>query len=292
MAIGERDPYTGHMTTGHEWNGIKELNTRVPRPVYFFLAAAVIFAIIYWLLMPAWPLGVTYTKGLLGIDQRTSVEKSLEAASAERAVWLKKVVDEDFTSIQADASLMRVVRGTGRTLFGDNCAACHGSKAQGGKGFPNLTAGAWLWGGDPQTIMETLRVGINSGHAETRVSQMPAFGRDQMLDRSAILNVMGYVRSLAQPPSAEKPSEVLLAGKEVFTTNCASCHGETGKGMTETGAPNLTDGFWINGGDDQSIYTTIFNGRQGQMPHWDQRLTPAERKILTLYILDLASEKP
>ena len=292
MAIGERDPYTGHMTTGHEWNGITELNTRVPRAVYFFLAAAVIFSIIFWLLMPAWPLGVTYTKGLLGIDQRTTVEKSLEAASAERAVWITKIVDGDFKTIQADASLMRAVRGTGRTLFGDNCAACHGTKAQGGKGYPDLTDKAWLWGGDPQTVMETLRVGINSGHAESRVSQMPAFGRDQMLDRGAILNVMGYVRSLAQPPSSDQPSQALLSGKETFVTSCASCHGETGKGMTETGAPNLTDGFWIYGGDDQSIYTTIFDGRQGQMPHWDTRLTPAERKILTLYILDLASEKP
>ena len=73
MAVEERDPHTGYMTTGHEWNGIKELNTPVPRAVYFFLIVTALFAVVYWVLMPAWPLGLTYTKGLLGIDQRTIV---------------------------------------------------------------------------------------------------------------------------------------------------------------------------------------------------------------------------
>ena len=81
MAVEERDPHTGYMTTGHEWNGIKELNTPVPRPVYFFLIVTALFAVVYWVLMPAWPLGVTYTKGLLGIDQRATVSESLKQAA-------------------------------------------------------------------------------------------------------------------------------------------------------------------------------------------------------------------
>ena len=135
MAVEERDPYTGYMTTGHEWNGIKELNTPVPRPVYFFLIVAALFAVVYWILMPAWPLGVTYTKGLLGIDQRTTVDESLKQAALERGVWTKRIETESFKEIQADPRLMDTVRQTGRTLFGDNCAACHGSNAQGGKGI-------------------------------------------------------------------------------------------------------------------------------------------------------------
>ena len=85
MAVDERDPHTGYMTTGHEWNGIKELNTPVPRPVYFFLIVTALFAVVYWVLMPAWPLGVTYTKGLLGIDQRAIVSESLKAGRASNA---------------------------------------------------------------------------------------------------------------------------------------------------------------------------------------------------------------
>ena len=135
MAVEERDPHTGYMTTGHEWNGIKELNTPVPRPVYFFLIVTALFAVVYWMLMPAWPLGVTYTKGLLGIDQRTTVDESLKQAALERSVWTKRIETESFKEIQADPRLMDTVRQTGRTLFGDNCAACHGSDAQGGKGI-------------------------------------------------------------------------------------------------------------------------------------------------------------
>ena len=136
MAVDERDPYTGYMTTGHEWNGIKELNTPVPRAVYFFLIVTALFAVIYWILMPAWPLGVTYTKGLLGIDQRNIVTESLKQAALERGVWTRRIEAGSFKDIQADPRLMEMVRQTGRTLFGDNCAACHGSNAQGRQGIP------------------------------------------------------------------------------------------------------------------------------------------------------------
>lgn len=293
MAVGERDPHTGHMTTGHEWNGIKELNTPVPRAVFFFLILTATFAVIYWLLMPAWPIGRTYTKGLLGIDQRKIVAEKLHEAQSDRVAWTARIEAEDYAAIEADPALMRIVRETGKTLFGDNCAACHGRNAQGGKGFPNLTDAAWLWGGAPETVAETIRVGINSAHPDTRTSQMLAFGRDGMLDRTAILNVAAYVQSLSDPALATgAESAAVAAGKEVFAANCVACHGENGKGMTETGAPDLTDGFWLYGGDRQSIFTTIFWGRQGVMPTWEQRLSPLDRKILTLYVLDLGARKP
>ncbi len=293
MSIGERDRHTGQMTTGHEWNGIKELNTPVPWAVYFFLLLTFGFSLIYWLLLPAWPLGVTYTKGLLGITQHSTVDAKLKQAAVDKSVWTQKLETMKIADIQADASLMHIVRETGRPLFGDNCAACHGINAQGGKGFPKLTDSGWLWGGDAEAISETLRVGINSSHDETRTSQMLAFGRDGMLDRAAILNVTAYVQSLSDPALATSPQAAAVAtGKEIFAKNCASCHGEDGKGNTDIGAPNLTDKFWLYGGDRQSIYTTIYGGRQGHMPRWDQRLTDMDRKILTLYILDLGSKAP
>ena len=250
MAVDERDPYTGYMTTGHEWNGIKELNSPVPRPVYFFLIVAGVFSVIYWILMPAWPLGVTYTKGLLGIDQRVTVSESLKQAALERGIWTGRIESESFKDIQADSRLMDMVRQTGRTLFGDNCAACHGSNAKGGKGFPNLTTASWLWGGDPENIAETIRVGVNSAHPQTRTSQMMAFGRDQILKKDEIDNVVTYVRSLSDPAIGKEVSATKIdAGKAVFAANCVACHGDDAKGKADLGAPNLTDRFWIYGGD-------------------------------------------
>src|SRR5690606_22682340 len=158
MAIEKKDPVTGRTTTGHEWNGIEELETPIPRVVIFFLAVTTLFSIGYWILMPAWPLGVTYTKGLLGIDQRAVVTKQVEDAAAARAVWTERIATASLQEIAADPDLMNQVRETGRTLFSDNCAACHGIRGTGGPGFPDLAAKAWLWGGDPDTIAETIRI--------------------------------------------------------------------------------------------------------------------------------------
>ncbi|MQP68629.1 cytochrome-c oxidase, cbb3-type subunit III [Niveispirillum sp. SYP-B3756] len=279
----ERDPISGYMTTGHEWNGIKELNTPVPRAVWFFLITTVLFAVVWWVLMPAWPLGNTYTKGLLGIDQRQVVQHDLRRAAERMPPWRGAVLRLDYASIQADPALMGQVRRHGAVLFGDNCAACHGLGGRGGPGFPALASGSWLWGGAPEVLAETIRVGINSDHPETRVSQMPAFGRDQMLSRPEILAVLGHVRSL----SGGNPGSEL--GRDLFAANCAACHGEDAHGAVELGAPNLTDPTWIYGGDEETIFKTIFFGRQGHMPRWDQRLSELDRKVLALYVADLAA---
>lgn len=291
MGLEKHDPVTGRTTTGHEWNGIEELDTPVPRVVLFFLAATTLFAIIYWLLMPAWPLGWTYTKGLLGIDQRDVVTRQVEAAAAERAAWTDRIAGASLATIAADPALMRHVRDTGRTLFVDNCAACHGVKGTGGPGFPNLAAGSWLWGGDPATIAETIRTGINATHDKTRVSQMLAFGRDGMLDREQVQSVTAYVRSLSGQPLDAAATARLDAGRAVFAANCASCHGKEAKGGPEFGAPDLTDAQWLYGGDAQSVFTSIHGGRQGHMPQWEGRLSPVDIKILALYVSTLAGEK-
>lgn len=293
MAVTERDPHTGYLTTGHEWNGIKELNTPVPRAVYFFLIATALFSLGYWILFPAFPLGWTYTKGLLGVDQRATVNEALQRASLDRQSWAKQIETKNYQTIQADPALMTIVRQTGRTLFGDNCAACHGLHAKGSKGFPNLTTESWLWGGDPETVAETIRVGINSSHPSTRVAQMLAFGRDNILPRADVENVVSYVQSLSDPAAVKQiPQGRLDFGKAIFAANCASCHGDDGKGKSDLGAPDLTDHNWIHGGDPQSLFTTVWHGRQGQMPAWENRLGALERKILALYLVDLRSRKP
>ena len=288
MAVEERDPVSGYLTTGHEWNGIKELNTPVPRAVIFFLWATFLYSVVYWILMPAWPLGVTYTKGLLGIDQRDIVTAQVKEAAADRAKWTKLIETEDYTAIQHDKRLMGIVRQTGATLFGDNCAACHGRPATGGHGFPTLVSQAFLWGGTPDAIAETIRVGINASHPDTRVSQMPAFGRDGILTRDKIDDVVDYVRSLSVPALASSIAPDKLArGKAVFAENCVACHGDNATGSTDVGAPNLRDLSWIYGGDAQTVFTSVWGGRQGQMPSWETRLSGLDRKILALYLVDL-----
>ena len=187
---------------------------------------------------------------------------------------------------------MEIVRETGHTLFGNNCAACHGLDAKGGPGFPNLTTSSWLWGGKPKDIFNTISVGINAAHKDTHVSQMPAFGRDQMLPRADVLKVASFVYSLSNPDAKNIDPKGVEAGKKIFAANCVSCHGDNAEGNPELGAPNLTDKFWIYGGDLGSIDTTVWGGRQGHMPTWQNRLSDIDRKILTLYLLDKRTATP
>ena len=296
MPVTERDPESGYLTTGHEWDGIKELNTPVPKLVFFCLIVTALFSIGYWLLMPAWPLGSTYTKGLLQTNDHIELKAALERAAADRAVWADQIAAKSYAEIERDPRLMTAVRETGRVLFGDNCAVCHGRNATGGPGFPNLTTSSWLWGGTPEAIAQTIKVGINSPNPETRVSQMPAFGRDGMLKREEMESVVAYVLSLSRPSSAPASDKAQVskieAGKAVFAANCVACHGADARGNVEMGAPNLTDHYWIHGSDESSLYRDVWGGLQGHMPAWDGRLSPLERKILALYIVDLGTRKP
>lgn len=287
MSVKERDPLTGHMTTGHEWNGITELNTRVPRAIWFFVIVTHVWALIVWIMMPAWPMVTTYTKGVLGIDQRQQVEKEVALANMARSDWIERLMELPVDEIRADESLMVRVDTTAHALFGDNCASCHGTGATGGPGYPSLIDDAWLWGGDAETIMETLRVGINAQHPDTRRAQMLAFGEIGILDSNQVHSLVDYVQSLS---GADFSPDRLQMGQELFASHCVSCHGADGTGKTEVGAPDLTDDVWIHGGDDREIFDTIWNGRQGWMPAWEDRLSIADRKILTVYLQELAEE--
>jgi len=288
----ERDPLSGHMMTGHEWNGIKELNTPVPRVVWFFLILAALFALGYWVLMPAWPIGTTYTKGLLNTNQHKIVTAKVERAAADRGYWTGQIAVKDIDAIRADPALMAFVREDGHRLFGDNCAACHGIKAAGNPGFPSLTDDDWLWGGGADAIAHTIAVGVNSpASPQTRISQMLAFGKDGILDSASIQAVADYVKALSDPAWAKSHAASAAAGQEVFATNCAVCHGDDGRGNQELGAPDLADDIWLYGGEIYTIYTTVHDGRQGEMPAWEHRLSAVDRKILTAFLLDSGSRR-
>jgi len=289
VAVDERDPHTGHKTTGHEWNGIKELNTPVPRPVWFFLIVTALFAIGYWILMPAWPTGSTYTRGLLATSDRQRVQAQREQGAAARADWLAQVEATPYERLLTDPAMLERVRQDGAQLFGDNCAACHGADGHGTKGFPSLADRDWLWGGKPETVAETIRVGVNSGHPQARASEMIAFGASGILEPAQVANVADYVMSLSVPVFAQSKPNSVRAGRAVYDANCVPCHGAEGRGNQELGVPNLTDLTWINGSDWESVYTMVMHGRKGEMPSWEGRLTPAERKLLAAYVLDLVS---
>jgi len=285
MNAEERDHVSGERLTGHDWNGIKELDTPVPRGVLLFLIITHIIAFVLWILTPAWPLGRTFTPGVLGIDQKKTVEEQLVSSIANKASWTDKIESSDFLEIQADEQMMSIVRSTGHQLFGDNCAACHGTDGKGRANYPNLTDDDWLWGGDVERIAETISVGVNSANAGSRLAEMPRFGVDQMLPREDIEKAANYIFSLSNPEFSQAGNiAVITAGREVFLKNCATCHGENARGKQDVGAPNLTDTRWLYGGDLETITTTIHGGRRGHMPTWDQRLTRAEIKILALYV--------
>ncbi len=288
MSVEERDPVSGERLTGHDWNGIKELDTPIPRGVLLFVIVTHVIAFILWVLAPAWPLGRTYTPGVLGIDQKKTVEQELMSSMAERAAWTRTIETSDFAEIQADEKMMSIVRRTGHQLFGDNCAACHGVDGKGGINYPDLTDDDWLWGGGAQRIAETISVGVNSANASSRLAEMPRFGVDRMLPREDIDKAAHYVFSLSNPDFARAGNmDTIAAGREIFLANCATCHNDDARGKQDVGAPNLTDTRWLYGGDLETIIATIHGGRRGHMPTWDQRLTPAEIKILALYVQSL-----
>jgi cytochrome c oxidase cbb3-type subunit 3 len=288
MSVEERDPVSGYLTTGHDWNGIKELNSPVPRVVFSFIAVTHLYALVAWFLLPTWPLGQTFTKGLLGIDQKTAVEVDLATANAARAEWSNALATADFDTIRAEPALMARAIATAGPLFGQNCQACHGAEGIGGPGFPRLSDGVWLWGGTAEEIATTLRVGINSAHPDSHFAQMPAFGKDELLTRPEIAVLTDYVQSLSTGVIPDDPSE----GAVLFQANCAACHGEDAKGVKDSGAPDLTDADWLYGSDPVSIRQTLMAGRQGQMPSWQSRLTEAEIRAMALYVESLAAAAP
>lgn len=283
MSEQERDPFTGQLTTGHEWNGIKELNSPVPRIVFLTLVLGAIYLVIATILLPAWPGINGYTPGILGVDQRDIVTSDVQRARAERAVWTDVVDGQPLEATLADPALMGIVREAGRTLFIDNCAACHGVAGTGGPGFPDIAAGTLAFGDDPDTIHQIVRVGINSGASGTRMAQMPAFGRAGMMERTDIAILTDHVLTFSAGPDAP----AVAGGAELFATRCAGCHGADGTGNRAMGAPNLADAFWTYGGDRESVFASIVQGRAGHMPHWEGRLSPTDLRLLALYVHDL-----
>jgi cytochrome c oxidase cbb3-type subunit III len=283
------DAVTGTATTGHEWDGIRELNTPLPRWWVWVFYATIVWSVGYWLVYPAWPLVQSYTTGLFGYTNRAQVETDLADLKKVRGDKAATLAAVPLADIARDPALLAFARAQGKAAFGDNCAACHGSGAAGSKGYPNLNDDDWLWGGTLEQIHETIQYGARSGHKKMREAQMPAFGRDGMLKRDEIVTLANTVRSLAGLPT--RAGTDLATGKRLFADNCAVCHGDAAKGNQELGAPNLTDAIWLYGSDEATIIDTITNSRASVMPAWVDRLDPVTVKSLAIYVHTLGGGK-
>ena len=274
----EKDSVTGTDTTGHEWDGIKELNTPLPRWWIIVFWLTVIWSGIYYIVYPTLP----GWDGIWGWTARKDIGEELAAVQADRAKWLDKLADASLEDIRKDGDLLEFAMAGGRAAFADNCAPCHGSGGAGGPGYPNLLDDDWIWGGTLENIQTTITHGIRwAQDDDTRVSEMPRFGVDELLDQAQISEVADHVLSLSGGGSGSG------AGAEIFAENCASCHGASGEGNAEFGAPRLSDAIWLYGGDKATVVETIAKARRGVMPAWGGRLDEVTVKQLAVYVHSL-----
>ena len=279
------DKISGRSTTGHEWDGIKELNTPLPRWWVWTFYVTIIWSIGYWIVYPAWPLVSSFTTGMFNYSSRADVAVELANLEKIRGEKMVKLVSTPLAEIEKDPALLALARARGKAAFGDNCAPCHGTGGAGAKGYPNLNDDDWIWGGKLDQIEQTIQFGIRSGNSKAHEGAMLAFGKEGVLKPAEIATVANYVRSLSGLSTAAGYDAA--AGKKIFADNCAACHGDNGKGNPELGAPNLTDKISLYGSDEATLVDTITNGRAGVMPAWVGRLDPATIKALAVYVHSL-----
>ncbi len=289
MTGKEIDSVTGVETTGHVWDGdLRELNKPLPKWWLYVLYATIVWSIGYWIVYPAWPTLNGYTKGVFDYSQRGEVSKEVAAAKAAQAKYFEQIAATSLADIEKNQELLPFVMAGGAAVFGDKCGPCHGKGGGGAVGYPNLNDDDWLWGGSPEAIERTIQVGIRSGHAEARDMAMPRFGLDGMLKAAEITDTAQYVLSLT---GHSTDAAAVDRGSKLFADNCAACHGETGQGNQDVGAPNLTDGIWLYGGKLADVQKTIETGRGGVMPYWGDRLDPVTIKMLAAYVHSLGGGK-
>lgn len=277
------DDVTGVETTGHEWDGIKELNNPLPRWWVWTFYATIAWALAYTIAYPAWPLIERATGGVLGYSSRAELSQTMEAAAAARADLVTAISEKPLADILADEELRRFAISAGAAAYKVNCSQCHGSGAAGSAGYPNLNDDEWLWGGDIEAIHQTIAHGVRfDGDDETRFGEMPAFG--DILDPQQIRAVSAYVHSL----SGEGADAALVeAGSTVYADNCAACHGENAQGEPALGAPNLADAIWLYGSGQEAIAAQVRSPQHGVMPAWQARLGETTVKQLAVYVHSL-----
>jgi cytochrome c oxidase cbb3-type subunit 3 len=271
----EKDAVSGQHTTGHEWDGIKELNNPLPKWWLYVLWATVIWAFAYYFWSSPIP-------GVEGFQEpaRERLAGEMEAARAEQSVFLEKIAAAQLQEIRDDPDLLNFAIAGGGSAFADNCAPCHGQGGAGGPGFPTLADDAWIWGGTLEDIHQTVLHGIRSDDPDTRLSEMVPFG-DGLLDHAQVSDVAEYVLSLSGEATDRQAVE---RGKALFEENCVACHADGGVGDASLGAPALNDAVWLYGGTKTDIESQTWDPKHGVMPAWVDRLDGTTIKMLTVYV--------
>lgn len=274
------DPHSNVETTGHEWDGIEELNNPLPRWWLWLFYLTIVWGIGYTIAYPAWPLVSKATAGVLGYSTRAEVAQEIAEFEARNGPINEKLASVELTAIAGDAELAGYARQSGEAVFNTWCVQCHGREGGGAVGYPTLSDDAWLWGGDIEAIHATIAHGIrNEEDPDARWSEMPAFG--DILAEEEIVSVVNYVMSLSGTP---EDATVVAAGQELYLENCASCHGDEAKGDPILGAPNISDAIWLYGGDYETLLQTVTYSRFGVMPPWTERLSEAEIRAVSFYV--------
>ena len=275
-------------TTGHSWDGIEEFNNPLPRWWLWIFYACIVWAIWYSIAYPAWPGVKSATAGYLGFSTRAQVAEDIATAEAKNAAINEKLASVELASIATDPELEGYAKSAGAAVFKTWCAQCHQTNGAGAVGYPNLQDDDWLWGGTMEDIHLTLLHGIRSEtDDDSRYSEMPAFGRDELLEEEEISQVVNFVMSLTPNVNPPQDPSMVEAGAVVFEDNCAACHMEDGSGDRAQGAPNLADAIWLYGGDYAAISETVHNSRFGVMPDWNERLSEAQIRAGATYVHQL-----
>ena len=277
----EKDSVTGRETTGHEWDGLKELDTPLPKWWLYVFYVTIAFAFVWAAIYPSIPM--TGARGLSGWTARGAIGPELEAERLAREPMLAKLRAATPAGIAADPTLRAYALAGGRIAFANNCAGCHGSGGQGAAGgFPSLADDDWLYGGSLEAIHGTIAHGVRNGaDAEARGIAMPRFLADGLLTAPQVNDVAEHLLDFTGRATDATAAE---RGAAVFAENCVSCHGEKGEGNREMGAPRLNDQVWLYGGDKASILRSVGYARAGVMPNWSTRLDPAIVNMLTVYV--------
>ncbi|MCU0948609.1 MAG: cytochrome-c oxidase, cbb3-type subunit III [Porphyrobacter sp.] len=277
MANKRIDEPTGTETVGHEWDGIEELNTPLPRWWLWTFYASIAVAAVYVVLYPAWPMLKDATQGTLGWSSRGDLAKDMRAAEARRQAKVAAIGALDIEALPQNEELWNAAIAGGAAAFKVNCVQCHGAGAAGSEGYPNLNDNDWVWGGTLTDIRQTITHGIRWSAAEqTRVNYMPAFG--DILSKAELNALTAHVLSLS---GKAKPS---ARGATLFAENCVACHGAGGAGDPTQGAPALNDAIWLFGGSPEQVRAQIAAPRHGVMPAWKDRLDPVTITMLAAYV--------
>ena len=256
-------------TTGHVWDGdIAEGNNPLPNWWLYLFWLTAIFAIVYLIFYP----GAGNLTGMLGWSQTEQYEQEVAAAEERYGNVFASFADVPLGELVGDPDAVRL----GRNIYMNYCSTCHGSDARGAKGFPNLTAGVWLYGGDPATIEATITNGRNG--------VMPALGA--ALGEDGLNDVVAFVQSLS---GREMDTGAVERGREKFMMMCIGCHGPTGTGLAALGGANLTDDVWLHGADEADIRDVIINGRMSQMPPQRDALSAERIKTVVAFVLSLST---